>query len=65
MALFHRFPSYESTASLTILGSSLVIDKEKFERNQMEYTFQVAFFIEPISSILEYEDLLLLIPILL
>ena len=31
----------------------------------MEYTFPVAFFLEPISSILEYEDLLLLIPVLL
>jgi hypothetical protein len=32
MALFQRFPSYESTASLTVLGSSSVIEKEKFER---------------------------------
>jgi hypothetical protein len=27
--------------------------------------FPVAFFLEPISSILEYEDILLLIPIIL
>jgi hypothetical protein len=32
MALFQIFPSYESTTSLTVIGSSSVIDKEKFER---------------------------------
>jgi hypothetical protein len=32
MAFFQSFPSYESTASLTVLGSSSVIDKEKFEQ---------------------------------
>jgi len=32
MALFQTFSSYESTASLTVLGSSSVIDKAKFEQ---------------------------------
>jgi hypothetical protein len=31
MVSFHSFPSYESIASLTVLGSSSIIDKEKFE----------------------------------
>jgi hypothetical protein len=65
MALFQRFPSYESTASLTVLGSSSVIDKAKFERKSDGVYLSVAFFLEPISSILEYEDLLLLIHVLL
>jgi hypothetical protein len=32
MAFFQIFPSYESIASLTVLGSSSVIEKEKFEQ---------------------------------
>jgi len=31
----------------------------------VDYTFLLAFFLDPISSILEYEDLLLLIHVLL
>jgi hypothetical protein len=65
MALFHSFPSYEYVASITVLGSSSVIDKSKFKEKQMEYTFPVALFPASISSILEYEDLLLLIHVLL
>jgi hypothetical protein len=32
MALFQRFLSYESIASLTVIGSSSVIEKTKFEQ---------------------------------
>jgi hypothetical protein len=32
MAFFQSFPSYEFIASLTVLGSSSVINKEKLEQ---------------------------------
>jgi hypothetical protein len=31
MAFFHSFPSYKSTTSITVLGSSSAIIKEKIE----------------------------------
>ena len=34
MGYFHSFPSFESTASLMVLGSSSVIVKEKFEQKE-------------------------------
>ena len=36
MASFHSFPSSEYNASLIVLGSSLVIDKSKFEQKENE-----------------------------
>jgi hypothetical protein len=64
MAFFHNFPSSDSTTSLAVLGSSLVIEKEKFERKSNGVYLSGILFLEPISSILEYEDLVLIIHVL-
>jgi hypothetical protein len=36
MAFFQIYPSSKSTPSLTVLGSSSIIEKEKFERKSNE-----------------------------
>jgi hypothetical protein len=53
MDFFHIFPYFESTASLTVLGSSSVIDKEKFEQKLGGVYLSDSLFPKPITLILE------------
>jgi hypothetical protein len=60
MAFFQSLLSSEFTASLTVLGSSLVIDREKLERKLGGLYLSGLLYLSLISSILGYEVLLLL-----